>query len=247
MSSKPKVRKKSGQKRFFTKTTVEKKAIFDQRKAPGTNEATKVWIRCLNDYLAEKKLPDIDTISTDELPNVLSDFYTELRKVDAKGQYKTSTLKCIRAAINRYLKGNRSLDILSDPRFLSSNEMFTGVAKKAKEEGRGEVDSRPPIEEQDMKKISAYFEKNLSGPPNPEKLLEMAIFCIIYYMCRRGRQNLRAMTKDTFQIAQDSAGKKYIYQAIKEADKNHRTDDVSPNNQARIYEQPGEKKITSNE
>lgn len=39
------------------------------------------------------------------------------------------------------------------------------------------------------------------------------------------------MTKNTFKIAQDPSGKKYIYQAIKEADKNHKTDDVSTNNQ----------------
>lgn len=132
----------------------------------------------------------------DQLPEVLSDFYTELRKSDAKGEYKTSTLKCICTAINRYYKETHSVDILSDPRFIRANEMFTGVAKKAKEEGHGEVESRPPIEAEDMKKISAYFAEGVRGPPTAEKLLEMAIFCIIYYMCRCGCQNLRTMTKN---------------------------------------------------
>lgn len=233
---KPKVKGKS---RFFTKTSTQKQNILDGRKAASTNKATKVWMKCFNDYLTEKDLPDADTILIDELPDVLTNFYTELRKADAQGEYKTSTLKCIRAAINRYYKNSKSLDILSDPRFIRSNEMFTGVARKAKEEGRGETASRPPIEEDDMKKISAYFAEHLNGPPNPEKLLEMALFSIIYYMCRRGRQNLRKMTKDTYKIASDSAGHKYIYQACKEHDKNHRDEDTSANNQARIYEQPG--------
>lgn len=239
MAPKANAPKKKAKNRFLTWTVKAKKDIFKQKKAPSTNQATKVWVKCLNYYLAEKNLEDTDTLDIKDLPNVLSDFYTKLRKADAKGEYKTSTLKCIRAAINRYFKETRSLDILLDPRFIRSNEMFTGVAKKAKEEGRGKVDSRPPTEEDDMKKISAYFAEALSGPPDAEKLIEMAIFSIIYYMCRRGRQNLRTMTKDTFWIDFDPTGRKFIYQAIKEHDKNHRTDDLSPNNQARIYEQPG--------
>lgn len=236
-NAKPTGKKKKS--RFLTQSKQAKDEIMKGRKSPSTNKATKVWMKCFNDYLEEKDLPDADTILVDELPNVLSDFYTELRKADTKGEYKTSTLKCIRAAINRHYKETKSLDILSDPRFVASNEMFAGVTKKAKEEGRGETDSRPAIEEDDMKKISAYFEQHLNGPPNPEKLLEMALFTIIYYMCRRGRQNLRSMTKDTFKIDTDSTGQKFIYQAKKEHDKNHRNDDVTPNNQGRIYQQPG--------
>lgn len=245
MSSNPKRNEKAGKSRFFSRSEKAKQAIYSERKAPSTHQATKVWMKCFNDYLAEKNLPDADTILIDELPQVLTNFYTELRKADATNEYKTSTLKCIRAAINRHYKDTRSIDILTDTRFIKSNEMFTGVTRKAKQEGRGEVDSRPPIEEDDMKKISAYFADNLSGPPNPGKLLEMAVFSIIYYMCRRGRQNLRPMTKDTFKIDVDAAGKKFIYQAVKEADKNHRTDDVSPNTQGRIYEQPGMKSLQS--
>lgn len=242
MDAKPKNLKRKKTVRFDTKTKVQKQNIMDGRKSPSTNKATKVWMKCLNDYLKEKELPDADTIDIEELPNVLSDFYTELRKADSSGEYKTSTLKCIRAAINRHFKVTRSLDIISDPCFILSNEMFSGVAKKAKAEGRGETDSRPAIEE-DMKKISAYFTEHLNGPPNPQKLLEMALFSIIYYMCRRGRQNLRTMTKDTFKIDTDANGQKYIYQAVKEHDKNHRNEDMTSNNQARIYEQPGNNKI----
>lgn len=239
MAEEPKAVKKKEKSRFFSKSKEQKQDIYDGRKAPSTNKATKVWMKCFNDYLKEKNLPDSETISSDDLPAVLSDFYTELRKSDSEGEYKTSTLKCIRAAINRYYKSKRSLDILSDPRFIMSNEMFTGVTRKAKKEGRGEVDSRPPIEEEDMKRISSYFAQYLNGPPNAVKLIEMALFSIIYYMGRRGRQNLRKMTKETFKVATDSSGKKYIYQAVKELDKNHKQDDLSPNNQGRIYEQPG--------
>lgn len=225
--------------RFKTLKTNAKEDIYDKRIRDSTKEATKVWLKCFNDYLKEKKLPDAASVSTEQLPTILTDFYTELRKVDGQGEYKTSTLKCIRAALNRYYKDTRCIDIIANESFIRSNQMFKGVTCKAKEEGRGETESKPPIEPEDLQQLSNYFTKNMSGPPNAEKLQEVMLFNIIYYMGRRGRQNLRKMTKETFAVTTDASGKQYIYQAIKEQDKNHSGSDMSPNNQARIYENPG--------
>lgn len=226
--------------RFKTLKKKAKEDIYDKRIRDSTREATKVWLKCFNDYLKEKKLPNAETVETKDLPDILMDFYTELRKADGEGEYKTSTLKCIRAALNRYYKDTRCLDIIANAAFIKSNQMFKGVTSKAKEEGRGETDSKPPIEPEDLQQLSTYFANNIAGPPNADKLQEVMLFNIIYYMGRRGRQNLRKMTKDTFAVSTDASGKQYIYQAIKEQDKNHSAEDMSPNNQARIYEQPGE-------
>lgn len=239
MESNAKNMSKSKKERFKRKEKEDRDKIMEDRVNDNTKKVTKIWMKCFNDYLTERDLPDQDTISSDDLPKVLEEFYTELRKVDGEQEYKTSTLKCIRAAINRYYKEHRSIDLLQDGRFVRSNEMFKGVTKKAKQEGRGETESTPPIEPEDMALLAKYFEENLSGPPNAIKLQQMVIFNTIYYMCRRGRQNLRPMTKETFQIATDASGKRYIYQAIKEQDKNHKEDDLSANNEARIYENTG--------
>lgn len=231
-------REKEKKSRFKTVSKPKAQEILDERIEPNTQKATKIWMTCLREYLAEKNLPPIENIDSDDLPAILSQFYTELRKKDGEGEYKTSTLKCIRAALNRYFKEKRSLDILSDARFIKTNEMFKGVTRVAKREGRGEVNSRPPIEAEDLQRITTYFTNNLAGPPNAKHLQEIVLFHIIYYMGRRGRQNLRGMQKDTFAIATDASGKRYIYQAKKELDKNHKEDDMSPNNQARVYEDP---------
>ena len=77
------------------------------------------------------------------------------------------------------------------------------------------------------------------GPPNPALLQEIVLFNTIYYMGRRGRQNLRRMKINYFEIASDPDGKRYIHQVVKEYDKNHRENDMSANNAARIYETPG--------
>ena len=44
--------------------------------------------------------------------------------------------------------------------------------------------------------------------------------------------------KNTFKIEKDDDGREYIVQVIKEFDKNHREDDMSTSNDARIYTNP---------
>lgn len=243
MEEREKCAKKRKKREFHKRTDEEKKDIWDQRKAESTNKATKLWIACFNDYLEQNNLPTADEISKLELADTLPDFYTELKKSDNDGDYKLTTLKAIRAAINRYYKDKRCLDIINDVAFVRANEMFKGVARKAKREGCGEIDSKPPIEPEDMDKIAQYFKQCLEGPPNPAKLRQIVLFNIIYYMGRRGRQNLRPMTKDTFAIGCDPDGQRFIYQAVKEQDKNHTEADLNPSNEARIYAIPGECKF----
>ena len=47
------------------------------------------------------------------------------------------------------------------------------------------------------------------------------------------------MAKKHFEVATDHEGKRYIFQKIKEHDKNHRESDTMPNSQARIYKIEG--------
>ena len=100
--------------------------------------------------------------------------------------------------------------------------MFKGVAHIGKAEGQGETNSFPKIEDQDMEKLSTYFINIMQGPPNSAKLQEIVLFNVIYYMAHQGHENLRQMKKTTFGIDQDCDGKCFIFQKIKEHDKNHR-------------------------
>ena len=108
-----------------------------------------------------------------------------------------------------------------------------------KEEGHGQVNSIPPIEPEDFDKLSSFFKEMMAGPPNPAVLQQMLVFNLIYYLGHCGHENLRKMTKDHFQIAVDHDNKRYIYQKIKEFDKNHRQDDMTSNNDGRMYEITG--------
>ena len=179
--------------------------------------------------MSEKSYPLLEEIPTDDLPDILHDYYAETCKINPTagedGDYKTSTLKCIRASLNHHFKETRKIDIISDARFVEVNKMFQVVTVLNKDEGHGEVESLPSIEPEDLKLIGTYFENNMQGPPNPLLLQEIVLFNIIYYMGHRGRQNLRRMKINTFEIASDAEGKRFIEQVIKERDKNHREND----------------------
>ena len=115
--------------------------------------------------------------------------------------------------------------------------MFTGITKMNKEKGLGEIESNPPIEAPDMAKLTNYFKQNLTGPPNAMILLKTVVFYIIYYLCRRGRENLREMTVNTFPIALDPTNNlEYVYQKVDKADKNHGHNDTNKANQGVVFD-----------
>lgn len=244
--------KKKKTSRFGTTNANEKQDILDKRKKPNTNRATKLWFTCFTDYLREKELPEVKDITNEDLPNILEQFYSEVRKKEAKENpkneaavegdrlYKNTSLKAIRGALARYFKEARCIDIISNEKFLRANQVFEGVQRINKEKGLGSIISKPPIDDSDLHRITEYFKAGMSGPPNPQLLQQCVLFYIVLYMCRRGRENLRDMTKDTFKLTKDAEdGRMYIFQAVDEADKNHSHKDTTNSNDGRIYEVPG--------
>ena len=237
--------------RFDIIIQEEKDKLMENRKAKNTNRATKQWVDCFKSYLNERKLGKIEDLQKENLPEIMGDFYFSLRKkqpnktkdknvseINAKF-YKNSSLKSGRAALNRYFKEKMGIDIISNDAFMKANENFQAVTRDGKIKGRGETQAKQPILDTDMSKLSSYFVQNVQGPPNAKLLQEMVLFNIIYYGGRRGRENLREMNVDMFQIETDSDGRKCLHQVIKECDKNHNEQDFSESNEARIYKMAG--------
>ena len=228
--------------RFKSVNNEEKLEIFKKSKAENTNRATDLWIKCFAQYLEEKCLPKVDDILTSDLPNILSDFYVEVKKKNRKpvvqesprtqarrslsrgnknqlDEYKNSSLKCIHAALNRYFRHERGIDIISNELFIEANEMFRGVTKVARKEGRGNIEHKQAISEEDLKKQSNIFTKNMQGTPNAKALQQLILFNITYLMGCCGRENLCLMNIGTFDIVKDTDGRKFIHQIIDEHDK----------------------------
>ena len=61
-----------------------------------------------------------------------------------------------------------------------------------------------------------------------------------FHLIRRGRENLRLLTKQSFAVQVDAAGKKFVYQVVNELDKNHRANDQPDDSpgEGRMFESP---------
>ena len=66
--------------RFKRLSDEEKNEIIEGHSAENTNKATKCCVVCFREYLVEKDLPILEKITDADLPQVLSDFYIEIKK-----------------------------------------------------------------------------------------------------------------------------------------------------------------------
>jgi hypothetical protein len=106
-----------------------------------------------------------------------------------------------------------------------------------KRKGLAKVDHTPPIEPEDLKQMYCSVALN---PNTPVGLQQKVWFDVMFFLCRRGRKNLRTMTKTSFGMKMDRTGT-YVYQAQDELDKNNRERayPLESNTDGRMYEVPG--------
>ena len=178
-------RKKDNKYQFQQLSTAEKDKILEGKDKKSTKRATDGAVEQLKQFLIVKNLPELDNVETDDLPNILKEFYSAIipnkPSNPEQKEYSVQTLKCKRAALNRFFKAKRGVDIVSDPRFVACNEQFKGVTVKAKGNGLGVKRSTPKIIESDLHKLGLYFNHDHMNDPNPKKLQEMVLFNIVYF------------------------------------------------------------------
>ena len=200
-----------------------------------TQRATVQAVKQFSDFLRRNKLPRIEAITApSELNDILYDYYAAIRP-QKSDQYSSQTMKCMRSALNRYFKKEKGIDIAKDTQFVKANEMFKAILVEAKCNGKAVTRHTPSITSIDLERISEYFCYDHMNNPDPRRLQQQVIFYIIYFFCRRGRENLYQMRKNTFKIVVDPDGTEYLIQDIDELDKNHGPDDHDKTNDGRMY------------
>ena len=88
-------------------------------------------------YLKVKQLPDIDDIDDNELPAILTTFYTDVRTKGRGELYKTSSFKVLRVGLNSHFKLKKNIDIVSDNRFMRANLSIWQRSSESKEKWQG--------------------------------------------------------------------------------------------------------------
>ena len=90
---------------------------------------------------------------------------------------------------------------MNNDEFRNSNQCFENKLKEIKANGKGETNHYPEIEPEDLKKLYSSFD--LDTPAGP---FEKVWFDIMFQLVRRGRENLRTMTKSSFSVGDDATG-----------------------------------------
>ena len=168
----------------------------------------KTW-RTFQAYLKEKNIAGVGEdgssmlqFSDLDMDELLKRFYVEARKSNGE-LYKTTSLYSLRYGLNRYfvdlcLKVGipRRFDFCDEKQFPNSTATFKACTKFLKKQGKGAIDSHPPIEEGDLRKMGQYFQDNIRD--NPTVLQQKVFTDLMLQFGRRGRQNLRSLRYDSY-------------------------------------------------
>ena len=154
------------------------------------------------------------------MASLLRHFYAEVRK-DNGELYAKASYVGLRAAVHRHLTGepySRQINILQDREFQSANQVFLGMLKRMKKEGLDRSCPKPVVSNGDLEKL---FTSGVLNDKDPVSLQRLMWFYITMHFCRRGREGMRSLKKNTFQVCVDDVGRQYVKYAYNQASKNH--------------------------
>lgn len=136
----------------------------------------------------------IEEMTKEDLNKCLQKFYAAVRQKDGS-KFKVSSLRSIRAAIDRYLRQppvNKSWSIIGDPEFQTANKVLNAICKSNSKEGKlGTVVHKQPITREQINHLFSSGELGDCDATDPAQLLRTAWFYITLYFGKRGRENQR--------------------------------------------------------
>jgi len=221
----------TGINRFMHLSDAELADLEKVKVAKSTTKSTSNALKTFLAFCKEENYNSIQDISLDELNSLLTKFYAGARTL--KGElYKMNSLRGIRSGLQRHFQEVRGIDIINDNDFNTANRCFKNVLSKVKVSSKGKVDHHPEVEPEDIDKlynsIDIYTARGLQ---------EKVWLDVVRYFIRRGMENQREMTKDTFAVSKDASGLSYVYQVTDELSKNHNEEDApnDTNGEGRMY------------
>ena len=208
--------------RFASLTIEDIDKLVLSKDSESSNKAADVAFNILLRYCVEKNIIFIiETITLNEFNDILIRFFAEVRKEDGTF-YKKTSMHTLRYGLQRKITHIRKdIDIVHNQMFKRANEVFTAQLVHLKKIGLAKIDHKPAISKNDLEALysSGVFDIN-----KPATLLNKVFFEIMYYLCRRGRENLRKLTKESFKVNVGDDGKKFVTLEKDELTKNHGVD-----------------------
>ena len=135
----------------------------------------------------------------EELNDCLKAFYAAVKQKDGK-DFKVSSLRTIRAAINRDLKQppiNKPWSIIGDPAFETTNKVLNAICRKnAQERKASPIVHKQPITKERVEQLFRTGQLGECHTQDPAQLLRATWFYITLCFGKRGRENQRKLTKE---------------------------------------------------
>ena len=196
---------------ILSKEEEEKLIELEKSAQPtSTKIQTKKWVQEFRNFLKNRQLSeDFERVPASVLNDYLRLFYSNLKRQDGSF-YAPSSLICIRAAIHRHMVSpevNSNLNILKDDHFIRANNVLKAMVKKYLKSGQKEGRDYLRIKPKDMDLLRDYFAAESEGLKTVQ---EECIFNILLHFQLRGRENLRAFTKDSFEFGQTEDGDEMV-------------------------------------
>ena len=127
-------------------------------------------------------------MSKQELNDCLKSFYTSARKQDGS-YYKTSSMKSIRAAIDRIgffalHRTAKQISIIGDPAFTEANQVLDAFVKDLRKTGKiAGVVHKKPITKQQIQRLYECRELGPANSTNPAQLQRKTVwfYLVLYF------------------------------------------------------------------
>jgi hypothetical protein len=199
--------------------------LLKEKHAKSTVNSTNYAKRLFTDFIKTFN-EDILCLPEKVIDNHLQNFYSSVRQSDGS-EFSSTSLTNLRYGISRWLLEIRHIDIIKDPQFAASTEIYKCKLCDLKRKGKGTVDHIPFISDEDLAKISSM------AFDTPVRLQWKTWMTIQLQFAKRGMENISEMQKNDIVIKEMDNGKKRIY--LKDSlTKNHRGNDNSNSTNAFI-------------
>lgn len=107
---------------------------------------------------------------------------------------------------------------MHDRVFQSANQVFVGVVRKLRQDGLDKTKHKDAITAADMQLIR---DSGVLSTDDPVGLQRKVYMEVSLHFCRRGREGLRELRKDSFIVKADENGREYVTLGYNEMEKNH--------------------------
>ena len=183
------------------------------------------------DWLKENDMSQtFEDLPGEDLSQLLRQFYGTVLSKNHK-EYSKSGLINLHSGINCYLRAppfSKTLDLMNDRIFTQANLVLTGRMRHNKDKGLDTTTPRIALEKEHLEKLfTEYFPKAVGDTINTEVLLHKVFFDIMYYTGQRGKEGLRKLSKNSFQIKNGPNGEQYIEITFNEKTKKNQGDAMS--------------------